>query len=664
MSFDLVTVRRDVPLREDPVSLKATPPDAGAARALFLELEFGAIVKEFPAPVVTTAPEHQVVTDRSALQGAVERLLARRTVAFSFERDNPHPMRGVLVGIGLAGPGKGDLFYVPLAHESDSAAGQMDRDEALVAIAPLLTDPETLRVGHDVKSDCVLLRRLGVRPGPWSFDGMLASYLLNPSRQGHALEVVATEIAGLELPGYESLVGSGARAVSLASVGIDRTADFVCRRVAAMLELEPQLREALEEAGLLPLLVDLELPLAGVLAGMEYAGVRIDTDFLSALSDRWEVELNTLTGTIHSLAGREFNINSPKQLGAVLFTELGFSPGRKTRKTRSFSTSVDVLEELADSHELPRRILEYRSLQKLKSTYVDALPAIVLKETGRIHTTFNQAVAATGRLSSSEPNLQNIPVRTELGRQIRRAFIPADGSLLISADYSQIELRILAHLCGDQALIGSFNRGEDIHRRTAAEIFGVLPELVTDEMRRRAKAVNFGIIYGMGPHRLAREQGMSFKEASRFIEEYFDRFPKVREYVDDVNARAEAEGCVRTLFHRVRYLPELKGSDRNAKQQALRAAVNTTIQGTAADLIKRAMVVLDGRLSEAVEVVTMTLQVHDELILEAREDDVDRVCDIVRETMESVHRLNVPLIVDLRVGRNWLDLQNRPRSQN
>ena len=317
---------------------------------------------------------------------------------------------------------------------------------------------------------------------------------------------------------------------------------------------------------------------------------------------------------------------------------------------------MEVLEELAEEHELPRRILEYRSLQKLKSTYVDSLPGLINADTGRVHTSFNQAVAATGRLSSSDPNLQNIPVRTEQGRQIRRAFVTDRGHVLLSADYSQIELRVLAHLCGDPALVNAFRTNEDIHRRTAAEVFGVMPDLVSDEMRRRAKVVNFGIIYGMGAQRLAREQGIPVKEAEGFIEAYFQRLPRVKVYIDTTIAAVESEGRVRTLLGRVRHFPEIKGTDRNARQQALRAAVNTTIQGTAADLIKLAMVALARRLKEAGSGARMTLQVHDELVLEVPETEVPAVSRIVRDVMEGVHELRVPLVADLKIGPNWLDM--------
>jgi len=392
-----------------------------------------------------------------------------------------------------------------------------------------------------------------------------------------------------------------------------------------------------------------------VLAEMEYAGVRVDVDHLKGIGVQLEIDLARIQTEIHAAAGREFNINSPKQLGEVLFQDLGIKPRRKTAKTKAFSTSQPVLEELAVNHPICGQVLEWRSLAKLKGTYVDALPEMVHPETGRVHTSFNQAVAATGRLSSSDPNLQNIPVRSAIGREIRRAFIPDPGCVLLTADYSQVELRILAHLTGDPVLSKAFADGEDIHARTAAAIFGVHADLVSDEMRRRAKAINFGILYGMGPMRLAREQGISMGEAQAFIASYFERFALVKQYIDDTTASAEEHGYVKTLLERVRYFPELQSGNRVARQQALRAAVNTTIQGTAADLIKKAMLAIDHRLGAEKLKARMILQVHDELVLEVPDGEIDAVALLVREEMEGVHPLDVPLTVDLGWGPNWVD---------
>ena len=655
LSRDLATVRRDVPIEFELEALRTRPPDAEAARLLFSELEFNAFLRDLPSPVANVETEHVVILTLEDLERAVARLRSSGAVALNLERDRTDPMRARPVGVTLAGPDSPPA-YIPLGHRSLGSPAQLRIEDVFDRLGPLLTDPRVRRVGHNVKSDLLLLRRLGAEFGAFSFDTMLASYLSNPSRRSHALEVVALEVGGLAVPTYASLLGEGARAASLEDADLGRTAALACARVAAVSAIEGRLKASLEQDGLLPILLDLELPLSSVLADVERTGVRIDVPFLARLSQEWERELARLTSEIHRLAGCEFNINSPRRLGEILFETLKLAPGRKTRKTGTWSTDVEVLEELAESHELPRRLLEYRSLQKLKGTYVDTLPALVHPETGRVHTSFNQAVAATGRLSSSDPNLQNIPIRTEQGRQIRRAFVPAEGYRLLSADYSQIELRVLAHLSADPAMVDAFRKGEDIHRRTAAELFGVMPGLVTGDMRRRAKVVNFGIVYGMGPQRLAREQGVSLKEADAFIKEYFKRFPGVREYIDRTIAAAESEGAVRTLLGRVRYFPEIRAADRNAKQQAIRAAVNTTIQGTAADLIKKAMVDLGRRLAEAGLGGRMILQVHDELVLEVPPGEEAETADLVRLVMERAHPLSVPLVVDTRTGPNWLDM--------
>jgi DNA polymerase-1 len=656
LSRDLATIRRDAPVPFDMELFRVKAPDFEAARRLFTELEFTAFLRDLPAPVSTHEVSHEIVLTKPALLAAVAHLARSQVVALSLERDGTEPASTVLVGVALAGGGA--AYYVPVGHRALGAPAQLDIQEVLAGLRPLLGRDGPALAGHDVKSDLVLLGRMAVPLPRYTFDTMLASYLLNPSRRAHSLEVVAQDMGGLAVPGWATLLGEGVRAAPLAGIEVERAAAVACSRAAAVAGLEPELRRGLAADGLLALLEDLEMPLTAILADMERAGVAVDIDFLRGLSAEWEKELSNLTGSIHALAGREFNINSPRQLGEILFETLKLTPGRKTRKSGTYSTDVEVLEDLAEQHELPRRILEYRALQKLKGTYVDALPALVHPVDGRLHTSFNQAVAATGRLSSSDPNLQNIPIRTGQGRQIRRAFVPARGAIFVSADYSQIELRVLAHLSGDPAMIEAFRAGADIHQRTAAALFGVMPGLVTGEMRRRAKAVNFGIVYGMGPQRLARGQGVTVREAEAFIREYFERFPRVKAYIDDTIARVGIEGRVRTLFGRVRYFPEIHGTDRNARQQAIRAAVNTTIQGTAADLIKKAMVDLDRRLRDEGLLGRMILQVHDELVLEVPEAELGAAGRAVREVMEAVHPLDVPLAVDVRTGPNWLDLRD------
>ena len=663
LSLRLATLRLDAPIPFDPETFRLQPVDPAAARRLFRELEFAALEREFAAPVRAPAGRCEIVDRPERLGKVVEKLRKAATVGLQVERDQAEPMRAEPLGLALAGE-DGEAYYVPIVATGAGSARCIDRNVVMSLAAPLLRDESVRRAGHDVKSDLVLLRSHGYDVGGFNFDSMLAAYLLNSARRDHSIEAVASEAAGIELPTLESLRGAGAGRVTLEGVDLERRAEFAGSRLAAVMTVRRRQLADLERDGLLSLLTDMELPLTGILAEMERRGVGIDAPFLQQLSAGWQTDLERLTGVIHDLAGREFNLNSPKQLAEILFNTLELQPGRRTRKTRSLSTGAEVLEELASSHELPRRLLEYRSLQKLKSTYVDALPKLINPRTGRVHTSFNQAVAATGRLSSSDPNLQNIPIRSELGRQIRRAFVPAPGHTLLSADYSQIELRVLAHLCRDPDLIDAFAKGEDIHRRTAAELFGVMPDLVTGEMRRRAKAVNFGIIYGMGPQRLARDQGVTIKEATGFIKRYFERFPLVKSYVDDTIADAEQHGCVRTLFGRIRYFPEIHGADRNARQQAIRAAVNTTIQGTAADLIKKAMVVLADRLGASRLGSAVILQVHDELVLEVPLGEEAQTALLVSRVMEEAHPLSVPLTVDLRSGENWLDMSPLAHSKD
>jgi DNA polymerase-1 len=690
LSRDLAIVRRDVPVPFDPEALRLRPADREAARDLFVELEFTTLAREFEAPALEMARiEVTVVRDAAGLR-EVARRLAGGPCAILVEPETDRPAAGratarggaqaALPGAGDPGParpagaipgiagialaGEGVVFYIPIGHRGPAAGEQPTARAAVEALRPLLEGEKVERLTHGAKEALLLLRGAGSGIPGFAGDTRVASYLLNADRRSHDLEIVAQEIAGLPVASHESLVGSGAHRVGWAEVGIDRAAAFVGGRAAALLAIRDRLETGLRHDRLDDLYREVELPLASILADMERTGVRIDTAFLAGLSAEWGGELDRLTGDIHRLAGREFNINSPKQLGEILFDVLGLKPKRRTSKTKSFSTDADTLEDLAEDHELPRRLLDYRALQKLKSTYVDALPSLVDPATGRVHTSFNQAVAATGRLSSSDPNLQNIPIRTDRGKQIRRAFVPADGCHMLSADYSQIELRILAHLCRDPALVRAFRSGEDIHRRTAAEVFGVLPDLVTSEMRRRAKAVNFGVLYGMGAQRLARDQGIPAREAQQFIDRYFERLPQVKAWIDATVATAESQGQVRTLFNRVRHFPEIRGTDRNARQQAIRAAVNTVLQGTAADLIKMAMVALPEALRRGRHPATLLLQVHDELVLEAPVASIDGVATIVRRVMEEIHTLEVPLVVDLRAGENWLEMFDLPRSKD
>ncbi len=651
-SRKLATVRLDAPVEFDPDALRMEEPDTGRLREIFKRLEFNSLLGELRPDSSTSGARYRAVTTEKELRAFIKEMEAAGRVSVDLETTGVDPMRAEILGIALAVKA-GEAVYVPVRHQK-GAEKQMAPERVLELLRPVLEGDAMAKVGQNCKYEWVMFRQAGIQMQPVQFDTMVAAYLINPSRS-HKLDDLAGEYLDYKMIPYTDLAGKGAKQVTLDQVELDRVVEYAGEDADVALRLADLLDEKLEGAGLKALFQKLEMPLLPILARMEHTGVRIDVEHLASMSTQMEKDLARIEKAIHKEAGSEFNINSPKQLGEVLFEKMGIAPRRKTAKTRAYSTSQEVLEELALEHPICAKVLEFRSLAKLKGTYVDALPALVHPGTGRVHTSFNQTVAATGRLSSSDPNLQNIPVRTEVGREIRRAFIPEDDWVLLTADYSQVELRILAHLTGDAVLTQAFRDGEDIHARTAAAIFGVSRNLVSDEMRRRAKAINFGILYGMGPQRLAREQGISMKDAQAFIKAYFKQFSAIEAYIQQTTAFAEKEGYVKTLLDRIRYFPELKAGDRVARQQALRAAVNTTIQGTAADLIKKAMIDIHGRLEKARLEARMIIQVHDELVLEVPEKEVKKVASLVKEAMEGVHRLDVPLTVDLAWGPNWLE---------
>ena len=517
----------------------------------------------------------------------------------------------------------------------------------------LLESERTAKVGQNIKYDYIILKHNGVNLGPIADDPMVASYLLNPGAGGHNLDRLAQDILGHDTIKYEEAVGGKNKRFD--DISPEAARDYACEDADVALMLAERLRADLDQAGLTELYTTLELPLIEVLADMEMNGVRLDPDLLNDLSKELTIKMEASEQRVYALAGRTFNISSPKQLGQVLFEELKLPQGKKTKKKTGYSTDVEVLTDLAVHHELPAEVLYFRSLAKLKSTYVEALSQLIHPDTGRVHTSFNQAVTATGRLSSSDPNLQNIPIRTEEGRRIRQAFIPAPGCRMISADYSQVELRVLAHYSGDEGLQEAFRAGDDIHTRTAAEVFDVMPGLVNADMRREAKAVNFGIVYGQQAFGLSRQLGIERKQAQAYIDRYFERYAGVKAFIDQTLAEARETGCVTTLLGRRRNLPELKSRNYQARSMAERMAVNTPIQGTAADLIKLAMIAVFRELKSEGLQSRMILQVHDELVIEAPQDEVDRAMDLVRREMENVYPLDVPLTVDVHVGDNWAE---------
>ncbi len=664
LSRELATVDRKVPVKFDAEALAMEPPDSERLAALFRELGFRTLLAEAEAGETPGAPaadapagaDYHTVLTRSDLETAVAACRVAGRFAVDTETDGVDPLRAGLVGISLSwAPASG--AYVPVGHDYLGAPEQLPLATLREVLGPLLADPAVGKIGQNVKYDLHVLRRHGLPVEGWHLDTMVAAFLLEPDRQTFNLDGLARDLLGHETIRYEDVAGSGARQITLNRVDVARVTEYAAEDADVALRLADALEPRLAAKGLDVLYREVDGPLLPVLARMEAHGIRVDVDRLSAMSVEMAEALDRARREIHALAGAPFNVDSPKQLRVVLFERLGMKPGRKTAKSGVASTDASTLEDLAGEHEIARRILEYRELAKLKGTYVDALPQLVNPETGRVHTSYHPTGAATGRLSSSDPNLQNIPARTPMGLRIRSAFVPAEGFVFLASDYSQVELRVLAHLCGDPELIAAFRAGEDIHRRTAARIFGVAPALVTDEMRRRAKAVNFGVLYGMSEGRLARDQGISRADAKRFIEAYFGRFRAVKAYIERVREEARRTMEVRTLFGRVRFFPDLNGrAGRAAEEAALRAAVNTTVQGTAADLMKMAMLRVDGALQDLGLRSRMLLQVHDELLLEVPEDEVARVEPLVRKLMEEVRPLEVPLLVDRKTGSSWMDV--------
>jgi len=671
LSRRLVTLDPDVPFGASLDELRPQEPDTAAALAIFRELEFSRLVRELGAGTAASASaggeaaEHRPHAERPArdyrlvltpaeLNSLVRLLRGSGGFAVDLETTSLEPLRADIVGLSFSAAPHA-AWYVPVGHRYLGAPAQLPLDEVLAALGPLLLDPALPKYGQNIKYDALVLARAGIELAGIGFDTMVASYVINPTRHQHNLTELALEYLGEQVTTYKDVAGSGKKQISFAEVEVGKARDYSGEDADIAYRLTKLLAPKLEELGFHALFYDLELPLVAVLARMERNGVRIDSQRLRDGSKEADIQLQELMRRIWAIAGVEFNINSPKQLGEILFDKLGLPVVRRTKTGRS--TDEDVLTRLAASHELPAEILAWRSLAKLKNTYLDVLPTLVNPETGRVHTSFNQTVTATGRLSSSDPNLQNIPVRTELGRRIRESFTAAPGSILVSADYSQIELRIMAHLSGDAELCDSFRRGEDIHARTAALMFGGEAAAVTGEQRRAAKAINFGIIYGMGAYGLSQQLGIDQKQAKEFIERYFERYPGVRVWLDRTIEEAKRVGFVETLLGRRRYLPEIASTNRSVAQFAERMAINTPVQGTAADMIKQAMLAIDRELSAPGSRwrALMVLQIHDELLFEVPEGEAERLVALVREKMEGVMKLAVPIKVDVGRGLNWAE---------
>ena len=652
-SKELARIRTDVPVEFNPEDLRYRGGSRERSFQIFNELGFRGLAKEYAPTAGTIAKNYRIVNTADEVRALAERLRAAGRFGLRVLPDRPTAMRASIVGISFSTePRDGD--YVPIGHRSLDDTESLPLDVALDALRPVLEDEALKKEGHDLKFDAIVLARHGVTLRGLDFDTMLASYLLDATRSAHLLEDLALEHTSYKALSEEDVCGRGAKAMSLADVPVDAAVDYACERADLVGQLAPALRDLLAKEQLSDVYSTLELPLVPVLMAVERAGIRVDTVALAAQSQTVDRELARRSATIFEMAGGEFNINSPKQLAEVLFDKLQLPVLKRTGTSKAPSTAVEVLEELALTHDLPRQILEWRGLMKLKGTYIDALPQLVHPETGRVHTCFNQAVAATGRLSSSDPNLQNIPIRTPLGREIRRAFIADPGNVLISADYSQIEFRVLAHLSEDPVLIDAFREGADFHERTAVKIFGPESGRDSHDLRSIAKMVNYALLYGKTAFTLSKDIGVTPQAAQEFIDAYFAGFPRVRAFIDRTLEDARATGVVKTMYGRRRLVPELTSRDFQRRAAAEREAVNMPIQGSAADIMKRAMIDVHAALAPHPE-ARMILTVHDELLFEVPKSRAEEFTAIVRDRMQSAVVMKVPLTVDVGVGDNWKD---------
>ena len=670
-SRDLARIRTDVPVQFNAAALRYRGASRGRCFELFTRLGFRTLVMEYAPDAHTIGKNYALVSTVEAVRELARALEAAGRFGLRVLPDGPSAMTAGIAGlafstnarqaqyISLARNGSGGSGNLFGSGAGDDARASVRVHDALAELKVVLEDDRVAKVGHDLKFDAIVLERHGVTLRGIETDTMLASYLLDATRSAHPLEDLAIEHAGYKALREEDLCGRGAKSIPFSQIPAAAALDYAGERADLALQLSKTLGELLRREGLETVYRDLELPLIPVLVAIERAGIRVDGPALLAQSHHVDRELATRSAQIFEMAGEEFNINSPKQLSEILFEKLQLPALKRNAKTKTASTAVEVLEELALAHDLPRLILEWRALQKLKGTYIDALPQLVNPDTGRVHTCFNQAVAATGRLSSSDPNLQNIPIRTELGREIRRAFTADPGHVLISADYSQIELRVLAHLSGDEALVDAFRRGEDIHDRTALKVFGSNSGLSEHELRRRAKIINYALLYGKTAFTLAKDIGVTQQAAQDFINAYFAGFPSVRQFIDDLLTTARTTGVVKTMFGRRRLVPELTSRNGQIRGAAERVAVNLPIQGSAADILKRAMIDVHAALPSLGNGRTrMILTVHDELLFEAPHSAAEEVAARLRAIMEGAVALRVPLTVDVGIGENWKEAKS------
>jgi len=678
LSRELTRVKLDVPLHLKPEQLQQRAPDTDKLRAFYQRYEFKAALKELEESEIgnrkpetgkaeqATAPDlpvpgsrfpvpeksYELILTQAQLDAWLAQLRAADLIAFDTETTSLDPMRAEIVGVSFAvEPGR--AAYVPVAHAYAGAPAQLAREAVLAALKPLLEDPNKNKVGQHLKYDMNVLSTQGINVRGVRYDTMLESYVFNSSGNRHDLDTLAKKYLDVDTIAYEQVTGKGARQIPFAQVDVQRAGDYAAEDADVTLRLHQALWPQLEAAPQLKSVFEnIEMPLVPVLARMEQTGVLIDVDKLRTQSGELGRRMLELQQRAFGMAGRHFSLDSPKQLQQLLYDELKLPALFKTPSGQP-STNEEALEALADQHELPRLILDYRSLAKLRSTYTDKLSEHINPRSGRVHTSYHQAVAATGRLSSNDPNLQNIPIRTEEGRRIRQAFIAPRGYKILAADYSQIELRIMAHLSGDAGLLAAFHGNQDVHRATAAEVFGVAPEQVDANQRRAAKAINFGLMYGMSAFGLARQLGIDRGEAGGYMKRYFERYPGVQEFMNATRERAHRDGFVETLFGRRLYLYEINSRNQGLRAGAERAAINAPMQGTAADIIKRAMIAVDLWLQTLGDSARMIMQVHDELVFEVKDSEVAKIETGVRDRMAAAAELAVPLVVDVGVGENW-----------
>ncbi|MBP6209392.1 MAG: DNA polymerase I [Anaerolineales bacterium] len=695
MSYDLARIRTNVDIKLDIEHARITAFDPTALEDFFKEMEFRTLLSKVPAissgqslptaapvstspvrpvktksgqfsmfvnepQVIAAAPtsniETIIVDDEEKLSDLVKKLGKAGVISFDTETTSTEEMQAEIVGISLAVQ-EGQGYYLPIGHASGN---NLPLKKVIAALTPSMTNPKIGKVAHNAKYDYIVLARHGLVVTPLTFDSMLAEFIIDPSSRSLGLKNLVLARLGEEMTHIEELIGKGKNQLSMADVAIESVAPYAVADAETVLRLMPILQKDLERLNGTRLLAEIEMPLVTVLAGMEMLGIMIDLPFFQSMSDELARRMAEIERRVFESVGKPFNLNSTQQLSDVLFTHLRLEPPDKGKKTASghYSTSADVLENLRGKHPVVDMILENRELSKLKSTYVDALPAAVVKHTGRVHTSYGQTGAVTGRISSSNPNLQNIPIRTEEGRRVRNGFIAEKGSVLLSVDYSQIELRIVAHMANDEAMLAAFRAGEDIHATTAAAVYGIELEAVTKDMRRHAKAINFGLIYGMSAFGLARSTELTLAEAEEFVKTYFKKFPGVKKYLDETRQRAAQQGYVETLLRRRRYFPALQGKvNPQMKNREEREAINAPIQGTAADIMKIAMLKIPSALIAAGLKSKMLLQVHDELVLECPKGELEKTAQIVQETMANAYPLSIPLSTEARAGRSWGEMK-------